>query len=215
MSEPIEVQLKSDVQIAMARLQDSVLEAALEIDIGIILHGGTSIWRCYNGNRFSEDIDIYANDLQARKIKNTLTWALSKRGINLEYPNYTNMIFTASSNSSMVKLEIMKPKSGINTTQKEYLRANGSRLIVTTLPVKDLIKEKIDAYISRKYVRDLYDIYHLASIESLDGKCSEMLKEFIKHVESPVDQGKLEDLIYSGISPSFDTMVDYIKSRLK
>jgi len=24
-----------------------------------VLHGGTAIWRCYHGNRFSEDLDVY------------------------------------------------------------------------------------------------------------------------------------------------------------
>ena len=51
--EPIEIKLKSHVQVAIARVQDLAVESLLALDSKIILHGGTAIWRCYNGKRFS------------------------------------------------------------------------------------------------------------------------------------------------------------------
>ena len=57
--EPIEIKLKSHIQVAIARAQDLAVESLLALDSKVILHGGIAIWRCYNGKRFSYDIDIY------------------------------------------------------------------------------------------------------------------------------------------------------------
>ncbi len=61
--------LKTEHQLAVAALQDSVVESIFEMDENIVMQGGTAIWRCYNGNRFSEDIDIYATETQIKKLQ--------------------------------------------------------------------------------------------------------------------------------------------------
>lgn len=213
MSEPIEVSLKSGQQIALARLQDSVVDAMLEVDNSIVMHGGTAIWRCYNGNRFSEDIDIYADSTQIKRLNENLTWSLSKRGAIMEHPHHTERVINISNDLSSTKLEMMIPKSNVKKVQKEYQRANGSKLIITTLNIEDFIMEKIDTYKSRRFVRDFYDIYHLVSIEEPKSKVKSALRTFLKEMEPPIDEAKLKDLIYVGAIPSFDTMVEYVKSR--
>lgn len=37
------------------------METLYRIFPGGALHGGTAIWRCYSGNRFSEDVDAYVD----------------------------------------------------------------------------------------------------------------------------------------------------------
>ena len=80
MALPIELNLKDAKQVALARLQDYVVEALIAVEPNIVMHGGTAIWRCYGGNRFSEDVNVYASDSQVKKLHYYLTWALSKRG---------------------------------------------------------------------------------------------------------------------------------------
>jgi predicted nucleotidyltransferase component of viral defense system len=215
MQEPIEVRLKTSRQVAMARLQDSIVEAMLEADTDIVMHGGTAIWRCYGGNRFSDDIDIYATESQVRKINNNLTWSLSKRGAQMDYPVYTNRVITISDSFATTKLEAMVPQKGIKTAQKEYERVNGSKLVVTTLQISDFIMEKINTYQKRQYIRDLYDIYYLVSLAPLAPKSKTELKKLLKNMQRPADESKLNDLIYSGVAPSFETMLNYMAGRLK
>ena len=38
-----------------------IVETLYEIFDNAVLHGGTSIWRCYKGNRISEEVDVYLN----------------------------------------------------------------------------------------------------------------------------------------------------------
>ena len=56
---PLILKLKKSSQKEIAKAQDLIVEEIYKIFDKAIIHGGTSIWRCYNGNRFSEDIDMY------------------------------------------------------------------------------------------------------------------------------------------------------------
>ncbi|MBU3958073.1 MAG: nucleotidyl transferase AbiEii/AbiGii toxin family protein, partial [Nanoarchaeota archaeon] len=56
---PLQLKLKKKSHREIARLQDVVVDMMYRIFPKAVLHGGTAIWRCYKGNRFSEDIDVY------------------------------------------------------------------------------------------------------------------------------------------------------------
>lgn len=215
MSDPIEVKLKSANQKAIAALQDSIVESLLDVDPKIIMHGGTAIWRCYGGNRFSEGVDVYATDLQVKKLKHQITWVLSKRNVWMDRMGVTDRVFYFTGSSAEAKLEAMKPAKGIEPIQKEYERVDGSKFFITTLSINSFISEKIDTYKKRRFVRDFYDIYHLTSIGDLQTRTKKELDRFLQQVERPIDETKLGDLIYAGTAPSFETMVNSIRSRLQ
>ena len=214
MQEPIEVKLNNSGQVALARLQDAIVEALVEVEPGIIFHGDTAIWRCYNGNRFSEDVDIYATNAQIRKLDLGLMWSLSKRNATMEYPTYTDRMVGIRSTDARSKYEAMKTPRGIRSVQAEYVRTDGSKLFVNTLSVKSFISEKIGTYVKRRYVRDFYDLYHLISIEKPDGATKSLVKRFLPGAERPIDESKLKDLVYTGIAPSFDTMKTSIEKAV-
>lgn len=86
MPEPIEAALKDEKQVALARLQDSIVESIVEVEPNIVFHGGTAIWRCYSSNRFSEDVGIYATPKQMKKLNWDIDRCLSKRNVHIEYP---------------------------------------------------------------------------------------------------------------------------------
>ena len=70
---PLEGLLKNKEYLEMARLQDEVIARLYSIDTKLTFHGGTSIWRCYGGKRFSYDLDLYVrNYKEIEKIHNTL-----------------------------------------------------------------------------------------------------------------------------------------------
>lgn len=211
----IEASLQGETQIALARLQDDAVESLLETTPDLVMHGGTAIWRCYSGNRFSYDIDLYATEAQIQKIHRYLTWSLSKRGLKMDYPKGTGRTIYAQNDTTRVKIEAMPPPPRLKGVQKEYERTNGSKLIITTLPIEKFIEEKMVTYERRRYIRDFYDLYHLSSLEPLSKKIRALLSDFIMQAQLPIDENKLKDLIYSGAAPSFPTMFDYIKGRLK
>lgn len=52
---PLEKRLKKRLHVDVGRLQDEAMEVLYSVDNTLVLHGGTAIWRCFSGNRFSED----------------------------------------------------------------------------------------------------------------------------------------------------------------
>ncbi|MGH2638686.1 MAG: nucleotidyl transferase AbiEii/AbiGii toxin family protein [Rhabdochlamydiaceae bacterium] len=215
MNTPIEPSLKSNTQIALARLQDRVVEALFSLEPRLIMHGGTAIWRCYNGNRFSDDVDIYATDKQVALLSNELTWALNRRNVKLEYPKYGNTRrFWLFDDFARSKIEAMVPPKRIASVEREYTRANGTNFMINTLSSDNFILEKIHTYQSRMFIRDLYDIYHLANNEKITGKVKAALRSFLKDMQEPIDEGKLKELVYVGVAPTFDGMKASIKGKV-
>jgi predicted nucleotidyltransferase component of viral defense system len=212
--DPIETKLKNKNQVAIARAQDLAMEALLALDEKLILHGGTAIWRCYNGKRFSYDLDIYASSIQVKKISNELKYELSKRGLYMDIPTNSEKIIDIHSNDAVVKLEI-NVKTSIKNVQMVYSKADGSSMFINTLNASDFIIEKIKAYNSRLYIRDLYDIYHLVSTQAINENSIKSLIQFLGNIEKPVDTKELQDLVYEGIAPSFEVMLGYIKTKIE
>ncbi len=210
----IEATLKNAAQRALARLQDAIIESLMEVEPAVVLHGGTAIWRCYGGNRFSEDIDVYATDAQVDAICSRLTWPLRARGATLEYSAHSTRLLKVSNGEVRSRLEAMEPPHKMKPVQKEYAMVDGSKIFVNTLSVEDFISEKANTYSKRRYARDLYDLYQLTAAQKPSGRSRRLLSSFIKDVKTPVDGEKLRDLVYIGIAPSFDTMVTYINEAV-
>ena len=59
---PLILKLKKATHREIAKAQDLIVETLYEVFETAVFHGGTAIWRCYKGNRFSEDIDIYMKE---------------------------------------------------------------------------------------------------------------------------------------------------------
>ena len=59
---PILSVLRRKEELETARLEDDVINVLTDITDKMAMHGGTAVWRCYNGKRFSTDIDVYIWD---------------------------------------------------------------------------------------------------------------------------------------------------------
>ena len=184
---PIEKKLVDNVQIEIARLQDNCIETIYSLDPSAVLHGGTAIWRCYGGNRFSDDIDLYLrNGKRIADVRKNLSFALNKYGVII------------------VKATVI---------EKNYERANGSYMSILTLSTEDFILEKMDAYYSRMYIRDMYDIYHLSNLIISNPRLSKRICRFLDNAKSPVDESSLKSIVYAGAAPSFESMVKSIRGH--
>lgn len=209
---PLILRLKKNSHKEIAKAQDLIVETLYNIFNNAVFHGGTSIWRCYKGNRFSEDIDVYlTKDL--KKI-NEFFDLLEKKGFIIEKKKITeNSIYsTLKFNRENVRFEAIFKK--INGSLKEYETVEGNFLTVYALKPEELIEEKVNAYLNRQKIRDLYDIFFLLRyVENLSSVKKE-LKELIVKFKNPEDESNLKVLILEGLVPSKEKMLEYIKNKL-
>jgi len=209
---PLEKRLRRRLHVDVGRLQDEVIEAAYALDNDLVFHGGTAIWRCFCGNRFSEDLDLYC--IRADRIAKGLESALTSRALSLiKLKRTENLIFAkVSDGQAEVRLElnIAAKKKG---DAMRYEKMNGGRMDVLCLPGKELVLEKVAAYQNRRFVRDLYDIYHLSDIIEPDQKVRKSVAGLLSDFSAPVDEANLQALVYSGAVPTTERMLLALRRR--
>ena len=211
---PITLKLKRKPHKEIAYAQDLIVETLYSFFQKAVIHGGTAIWRCYSGNRFSEDVDVYiARD--KNKI-NEMFSSLENRGFLVikKRIKENSLYSTLRFNRSIVRLEALF-KSMKYPFLKEYEASDGISINVFTLTPEGLIKEKISAYLKRRKIRDLYDIFFLLRYVKDKKSINKDLKDFIKNFINPIDEQDLKALIISGPTPTSKNMLEYIERWAK
>lgn len=209
--------LKKQQHRDIAALQDELVKIVYTIFPEVVFHGGTSIWRCYEGNRFSEDIDLYFYEKQ--DIEKQLKETLQEKGLTLiKFKKTENVIFAKVTDKNVeVRLEIrlLEKNNQIfkHKTIKQYQNLDGSSITVFCLSPEELLLEKALAYKNRKLIRDIYDVYFLQSLASLSNEQKNKLKEIIDSWQKPEDEKNLKAILYSGAIPSFSQLLSEIKRR--
>jgi len=148
---PLILRLKKESHKEIAKAQDLIVKELYKVFNDAVLHGGTAIWRCYNGNRFSEDVDVYIK--KDEKKLNILFDNLKRNGFFIEKKKisenslYSNLKF----NGTFVKLEaLFKRTKGV---LGNYEESDGNITTVYTLIPEGLINEKINTYLKRLKIR--------------------------------------------------------------
>jgi predicted nucleotidyltransferase component of viral defense system len=211
--------LKKQLHRDMGYLQDEVTSMMTEILPDAILHGGTSIWRCYNGNRFSEDLDYYLPEIKEKNLETIIRKEIEKRGLAInKYKETNNVIFSKiTDNKVEIRLEIriiMKNDAVIKkAVAREYEKIDGSTITIQTLSPEDLLIEKANAFTNRRLIRDIYDVYFLSNIANIDKNTAKQLSEQLSKFKEAIDENNLKTIIISGIIPTEKQMLDAIKRR--
>lgn len=209
---PLEKRLKKRLHVSVGRLQDEVMEAACALDGSLVFHGGTAIWRCFSGNRFSEDLDLYS--ARPERFADGLEKELSSRALALsKFKRTANLIFAKVTDGECeVRLEVNA--AGRKRGQAaRYERMNGSRMDVLCLTAEELLLEKVAAYQNRRFARDLYDIYHLSEMAGGDAAVKKAVASLLSGFAAPADEKNLPALIYSGAVPSTEQMLATLRRR--
>lgn len=208
---PLILRLKKDAHKEIAKAQDIIVETLYEVFDKAVIHGGTAIWRCYKGKRFSEDIDVYI-EKNIKKI-NQLFEAFEKKGFIIEKKKigenslYSNLKF----NRTHVRFEALFKR--MKGSLHEYETAESNFITIYTLTEEELLKEKIATYIKRLKIRDLYDIFFLLRhIDNLD-LVKKDLKKLLASFKPPIDEKDLRVIVFEGIIPKTEEMLRYIKRR--
>ena len=207
---PLYLRLKKQSHKDIALAQDKIIKIVSEIFDNYVLHGGTAIWRCYGGKRFSEDIDVYI-PRNLKKIDDFFN-KLVKEGFVIEKKKisensiYSNLVYE----KTYVRFEaIFKNVKGV---LKDYESCDGNFITIYGLEGETLIEEKINAYKKRRKIRDLYDIFYLLKYVKKKNLICDKLKNFLRKYKKPEDEGDLKILILEGIVPDSDKLLEYIKN---
>ncbi|MGC8587371.1 MAG: nucleotidyl transferase AbiEii/AbiGii toxin family protein [Candidatus Micrarchaeia archaeon] len=220
MNIPLANRLRKRGQRDVALFQDVLVRILYEADATTEIHGGTAIWRCYGGKRFSKDIDVYLSSKER--------WDNVKRLIESAASRYNAKVIKLKETGNLVFIELLLDgiysEIEINYNRyykgpviRQYENLDGTFYDVLTLPAEALIEEKISAYTDRRLITDLYDIRILidhADTKKIGGK----VKKFISSISRPEDlkreEARLADLIFEGPVPSFASLVEYIRGKV-
>jgi predicted nucleotidyltransferase component of viral defense system len=146
----------------------------------LVFKGGTALYKFYNLNRFSEDLDFDAigkrfdTDKIIKKIIRNLELAEMQRALTekIEYSNETNIrfairgpLYDGSKNSmSRVTINVSKRERPISSLNK-FLVATYPEIPsfeLSVLDVEEIAAEKIRCIITREKPRDIYDLWFLS-----------------------------------------------------
>jgi len=210
---PLFNRLKKRQHRELALLQDEITDIVYRISDEAVLHGGTAIWRCYNGLRFSEDLDFYL--IPDDRFKESLVHELNSRGLTIsKFKKTDNSVFSKIVNNGVearLEIALRTPKE---FEPKAFEKTDGSFFDVFTLPAAGLMEEKMNAYSNRRIIRDFYDVYFLSNLIEPENFPSKKLKEFLGNLPSPVDEKNLKALVFSGAVPSFGQMLSVLRGKL-
>lgn len=206
---PLEIRLRREMHRNIAIAQDLIVQEMYSAFSDAVFHGGTAIWRCYGGNRFSEDIDVYLKK-DVKRIDQFFK-GLENKGFMIEKKKIgENSIFSKLAiNRTQVRFEAIF--KGVKGSLRDYETADGNFIAVYALTPEELIVEKVDTYMKRLKIRDLYDIFFLLRLVKDNSKISSKLKLLIRGFKPPIDEKDLKVIILEGLTPSPEKMLEYIK----
>ena len=199
-------------RLRLAELQDEVIDIIYNrVEPDAILYGGTAIWRCYGGSRFSEDIDIYLSN----KGLSTFIRSLPKYGLRLiSRDKESPSIIRIAKGETSLLLETKEER--LESMIRQYVRVDGSSTTISVFTPTEMLIRKIEAYEGRRFIRDVYDIFILTRfLDKSDHVVASALSSFLAKSKLPVDEDVLKSLIYTGKSDfRYSDLLDYIRRWL-
>ncbi len=208
---PLATRLKRRAHISIALAQDILMSEAYDAFPDCVLHGGTAIWRCYGGGRFSEDVDFYIPVREGNATPRFRAGVVAKGMKELEFKVTENAIFAKYDRlGSAVSFEaaLRQPPESV---VKPYEMLDGNLMLVRTLTPEDLILEKASSYASRMKVRDLYDVFFLLNLVEVRAKVLGSVARMVEEHRRPVDQEQLKATVIVGVAPSWETLFEGIR----
>ncbi|MDP4039997.1 MAG: nucleotidyl transferase AbiEii/AbiGii toxin family protein [Candidatus Pacearchaeota archaeon] len=210
---PLNLRLRKKTEKDIAYAQDLVVKELYKFFPDAIIHGGTAIWRCYQGNRFSEDVDVYIarnldNIKEFFKSLENVGFKINKKRVK-ENSIYSELDLNGTSARFEATFQVKKPYL------KKYETSEGFFINVNTLSPEELVLEKVETYLKRLKIRDLYDIgfllMHVENIEVVGGA----LRKLINNYKEPLDEKNLAAIILVGVVPSAEQILVEIKRWVK
>ncbi|MDV3293622.1 MAG: nucleotidyl transferase AbiEii/AbiGii toxin family protein [Nitrososphaerales archaeon] len=208
---PLAFKLRRREHRALAAAQDLVVLELYGAFPRAVLHGGTAIWRCYKGSRFSEDLDVYLPQ-SARKAVDSFLEGLKRRGLaRQKFKETENAMFGKFTFGGFpVRVEALF-KDTKSYTVRPFEMTDGTFITANVLEPSELILEKTSAYADRRKVRDLYDIFYLTHLTDRSGNMAREVRKLLANFKPPQDPSVLRTLIIAGSVPTVRSMLEELE----
>ncbi|MCS7163621.1 MAG: nucleotidyl transferase AbiEii/AbiGii toxin family protein [Thermodesulfovibrio sp.] len=158
-------------------MQDLVKQEQFEIEVldrlksgkfldSLIFTGGTMLRLCYGLNRFSIDLDFWFYrevDIE-RYFSRLKEFFLRHYSVRDAENKFYTMLFEIKSKDypRTLKIEIRKKIEKVKTEFSiAYSKYSNIQVLVRTLSLEEVMKSKIEAFLSRREIRDVFDIEFL------------------------------------------------------
>lgn len=149
----------------LEKLEIEILELLNSIKVLDYLYfgGGTMLRLCHNLNRYSTDLDFWLD----KKSDPKLVYTKCKESISAAYQmtDSANKKFTllfelkAPNVNRNLKIEIRKEQVNFEWERKiAFSKFTNKQVMVKALTLEQMMKNKIEALLSRKLIRDAFDI---------------------------------------------------------
>ena len=207
---PLQAKLRREIHRNIAYAQDLIVKEVYSVFDHAVLHGGTAIWRCYSGKRFSEDLDFYLpNDKKKLEI---LFENLIKGGFDIKKKKISdNSVYSELElNRTSVRLEATFQK--VSSIICDYELSDGNIISIYSLTPHSFLAEKSNTYLKRFKVRDLWDVFFLLKLVDKPNAIKE-IGLLIKNYKNPIDEPDLKVILLEGIIPTAEEMILYIKQK--
>lgn len=132
----------------------------------LVFGGGTMMRLCFGLNRFSLDMDFWViKEIDKSKFFNGLKKYLAQYyTLKDSASKFYTMLFELKSRAypRSLKIEIRKETRKIATEQAiAYSRYANTQVILKVVSLKEMMQSKIQAFLDRKEIRDVFDIEFL------------------------------------------------------
>jgi len=149
----------------LEKLEIEILEQLNSIKVldSLYFGGGTMLRLCHNLNRYSTDLDFWLN--KKSDPKSIYTKCKSSFSTAYQLTDSANKKFTllfeikAPTVNRRLKIEIRKEQTDFDWERKiAFSRFTNKQVMVKALSLNQMMKNKTEALLSRKLIRDAFDI---------------------------------------------------------
>ena len=141
---PLISRIRKELHKNIAFAQDILIEETIKVIPSTVFHGGTCIWRCYGGKRFSEDLDFYFpknKSLIEKLFKN-----LENKGFEIKKKKISDRSVYSELKYGRVSVKLEATFQNIKGVLLDYEKVDGTIISIYGLAVEQLLNEKIRTY---------------------------------------------------------------------
>ncbi|MEW6009107.1 MAG: nucleotidyl transferase AbiEii/AbiGii toxin family protein [Candidatus Omnitrophota bacterium] len=181
-------------------MQDLIKQEQFELEVldklnskrflnSLILGGGTMLRLCFGLERFSVDLDFWVIKKVnfAKLFKDLKEFLAGNYAIKDSAHKFYTLLFEIKSRDypRSLKLEIRKEKKKIRTEPAiAYSKYSNMQVLLRVVSLKDMMREKINAFLDRRQIRDVFDIEFLLKKGIGLDVDSDTLQKLLDRVES-------------------------------
>jgi len=155
----------------------------------LVFGGGTMLRVCFGLNRFSVDLDFWIiKDIDTNRLFRELKKYLSSF-YTLKYATnkFYTLLFEIKSKDypRSLKIEIRKVEKKVKTEQAiAYSKYASTQVFLKVISLEEMMKAKIEAFLKRKEIRDVFDIEFLLKKGVDIDASSQTLGMILKSIDS-------------------------------